>query len=90
MTSTTKLDPAKDYSVQEIAEIRASMRGIDVSRAAKEVRGKLRANFAEVVKLDPRVSKVKTRANDGNRWPSVNGRVAALALAPRNAAPSAE
>lgn len=88
--STTKtvptIKPDADYSVAQIAEMRATMRGIDIGRAAKEVRGKLRANFADVVKLDPRVSKIKSRANDGNRWPAVNGKVAALALAPRNAA----
>lgn len=87
---TITVDPAKDYSVSEIAEMRATMRGIDSSRAAKEVRGKLRANFADIVKLDPRIAKVKTRANDGNRWPAVNGKVAAVALAARNAPTNVE
>lgn len=75
----------KDYSITDLAEMRAAARGIDVGRAAKEVRGRLRANFAQVVKLDPRIAKVKVRANDGNRWPVVNAKVAALATAPRNA-----
>lgn len=72
------------YTVQELAEMRANVRGIDVSRAAKDVRGRLRANFAAIVKLDPNVAKVKTAANDGNRWPAVNGKVAQLVLAPRS------
>jgi hypothetical protein len=48
----------------------AAKRSIDTTRAGKLVRAKLRANFAEVCKLDPNVAKVKTRANDGNRWPT--------------------
>lgn len=75
--------PTGTYSVDDMAKIRANVRGIDVGRAAKDVRGRLRANFADVVKLDPNVAKVKSAANDGNRWPAMNGKVAALVLKPR-------
>lgn len=84
-TNGPKLDPKKSYTVDDVAKMRAQMRGIDVSRAAKDVRGKLRANFAEVVKADPNVAKVKTAANDGNRWPAFNAKVAAIALRARGA-----
>lgn len=77
------ITPGGTYSVDDMAKIRANVRGIDVGRAAKDVRGRLRANFADVVKLDPNVAKVKSAANDGNRWPAMNGKVAALVLKPR-------
>ncbi len=68
--------PKKEtFTVGDMAKIRAQKRGIDPYRAAKEVRGRLRANFAEVCKLDPSVSKVKSAANDGNRWPAMNAKV---------------
>ena len=48
---------------------RASQKGIDTTRAAKLVRGKMRANFAKVCELSPNVTLAKHDANDGNRWP---------------------
>lgn len=42
----------------------------DTTKAAKLVRAKLRSNFDEVCKLSPNVTKAKSRANDGNRWPT--------------------
>jgi hypothetical protein len=62
-------------SVSQIAVKRAKVRNIDASRAAKEVRSRLRSNFDTVCKLDPTVSKVKSAANDGNRWPALNMKV---------------
>lgn len=76
------IKPNADYTVGQMATMLAARRGIDTSRAAKDVRRRLRANFANVVKLDPRVSEFKKSANDGNRWPVVNGKVAALVLTP--------
>lgn len=76
------IKPNADYTVGQLATLLASRRGIDTSRAAKDVRRRLRANFANVVKLDPRVSEFKKNANDGNRWPVVNGKVAAMILKP--------
>lgn len=61
--------PQKTYSVSAIAVLRAANTGSDPSRAAKEVRSRLRANFAKVLEIQPDVAKVKTAANDGNRWP---------------------
>jgi hypothetical protein len=81
--SEVKLDPKADYTISQLAEIVAAASGIDPVRAAKEVRGRARSRFPEIVKADPRISKVKTRANDGNRWPVVNGTAAAIILAPR-------
>lgn len=62
-------------TVSQIAVQRAKVRNIDTSRAAKEVRSRLRANFDTVCKLDPTVSKAKSAANDANRWPALNMRV---------------
>jgi hypothetical protein len=50
------------------------------SRAAKDVRGRLRANFDAVCKLDPSIRKAKDAANDGNRWPAMNEKVYAFVL----------
>lgn len=66
---------AERMSVSQIAVQRAKVRNIDTSRAAKEVRSRLRANFDTVCRLDPTVSKVKSAANDGNRWPELNVKV---------------
>jgi hypothetical protein len=64
-----------DFTVGQIAVVRAKARGIDTARASKEVRGILRANFDAVCKLDPRIRKHKTHHNDGNRWPAMNAKV---------------
>jgi len=72
MAATT----AKTYSVDDLATIVAEDRKIDKARAAKYVRGQLRkVGFEELVKLDPNIGKYKSAANDGNRWPAVNGKV---------------
>jgi hypothetical protein len=65
----------KRYTVSQMAVARAKARGIDTSRAAKDVRGRLRANFDKVCKLDPSIRKAKDAANDGNRWPAMNEKV---------------
>lgn len=65
----------KKYTVTDMAKARAKARGIDTATAAKEVRGRLRANFDAVCKLDPSIKKSKERANDGNRWPAMNAKV---------------
>lgn len=48
----------------------ASKRDIDTTRAAKLVRARLRSNFDKVCELDPNIAKIKSKANDGNRWPA--------------------
>lgn len=70
----------KRYNVGQLAVERAKARGIDTSRAAKEIRGKLRANFDTVTKLDPSILKAKKAANDGNRWPAMNAKVREFVL----------
>lgn len=70
----------KRYSVGQLAVERAKARGIDTSRAAKEIRGKLRANFDTVCKMDPTILKAKSAANDGNRWPAMNAKVREFVL----------
>lgn len=80
---TPNVKPAKarktndgPFTIGQLAVQRAKAQGHgDTSRAAKEIRGKLRANFTTVVKLQPNVSKAKSSANDGNRWPSISARV---------------
>lgn len=58
----------------------AKRRGIDTTRAGKEVRARARREFDALVKLDPSLGKVKSRANDGNRWPALNARATAHLL----------
>ena len=70
----------KRYRVGQLAVERAKARNIDTSRAAKEIRGKLRANFDTVCKLDPSIKKAKSAANDGNRWPAMNEKVREFVL----------
>lgn len=70
-----KARDTKRYTVGNLAVERAKKRNIDTSRAAKEIRGKLRANFDTVCKLDPSILKAKSAANDGNRWPAMNAKV---------------
>jgi hypothetical protein len=65
----------ESFTIGDLANSRAKQRGISSDKAAKEVRGILRANFAVVTKLDPSITKVKERANDGNRWPALNTNV---------------
>lgn len=60
------------YTIGQLAVMRAKEKGIDSSRAAKEIRGRLRANFDAVVKMQPSVGKAKSAANDGNRWPAIS------------------
>lgn len=85
-TAQTTNEPAKadkpkrvrseKVTVSQMAVKRAKNKGIGTDRAAKEVRGFLRANFDTIVKLDPTILKSKSRANDGNRWPAMNAKVA--------------
>lgn len=63
------------HTVASLAIARAKQRNIEVGKAAKEVRGILRANFADVVRIDPSILEVKSSANDGNRWPALNADV---------------
>lgn len=65
----------KRYTVGQLAVERAKARGIDTSRAAKEIRGKLRANWDTITKLDPAIKKAKSAPNDQNRWPAMNAKV---------------
>lgn len=62
----------------------AKRRGIDTSRAGKEVRAKARREFDKLCKLDPALAKVKSRANDGNRWPALNAAARDHLLKPAN------
>lgn len=56
----------------KIINAHAKKRGIDSTRAGKELRAKARREFATLCKLDPSLAKVKSAANDGNRWPALN------------------
>jgi protein-tyrosine-phosphatase len=77
---STKDKTNKTYTVSQLAVERAKVRGIDTSRAAKEIRSRLRANFDHVCKLDSSVRKAKESANDGNRWPAMNADVRTFIL----------
>lgn len=72
MTNAANASNVKTYTVSQIAVKRGQSTGKDATRAAKEVRARLRANFSTVVELQPDILKVKDSANDGNRWPSIN------------------
>lgn len=74
MTAPKKNTNTK-LSVSAIAVQRAANTGTDPVRAGKEVRSRLRANFAKVLELQPEIANVKTAANDGNRWPELDQRV---------------
>ena len=67
-----KRTKAETTTVGAIAQKRAKAKNIDVSRAAKEVRGRLRANFSALEKAAPKLygpkGEVKKTANDGARW----------------------
>lgn len=78
--STIKVQPQKSYTVGDLSILRAKQRGVDTSRAAKEVRGILRANWSVVTALDPSIVKAKSAANDQNRWPAMNAKVATFVL----------
>lgn len=58
----------------------ATARKIDTTRAGKEVRAKARREFDKLCKLDPSLAKVKSAANDGNRWPALNAQATAHLL----------
>lgn len=79
-TDKPKRKRAEATTVGAIAQKRAKAKGIDVSRAAKEVRGRLRANFAQLEKAAPKLygpkGSVKQKANDGNRWGAIPASVA--------------
>ena len=68
-------DALARVTVGEIASVRAAQRGITADKAAKEVRGLLRANFDVITAIDPSILEVKVAANDGNRWPAMDARV---------------
>lgn len=63
----------------------AKRRSIDTTRAGKELRAKARREFDALVKLDPALGKVKSAANDGNRWPALNAKATAHLLARKGA-----
>jgi hypothetical protein len=62
-------------TVGAIANVRATQRAISADKAAKEVRGILRANFDVVTAIDPSILDVKVAHNDGNRWPAMHADV---------------
>lgn len=64
------MSASKTYSVSQMAVAVAKQKNIDTTKAAKLVRSKLRANFADVRLNCPNVAKAKKAANDGNRWPT--------------------
>lgn len=66
-TMSTKTTP--NVKLSAVYAKYASKRSIDTTRAAKQVRSRMRTNFAKVCDLDPNIAKVKGAANDGNRWP---------------------
>lgn len=72
MSATTKSTPKapKTVKLSAVYATYAAKRDIDTTRAAKLVRARLRSNFDKVVTLDPNIAKVKSKANDGNRWPA--------------------
>ena len=72
-TTTSSKAAAKNTNTVTLSSVYAKVaakRSIDTTRAAKLVRSRLRSNFAKVCELDTNVAKVKSAANDGNRWPS--------------------
>lgn len=69
----------------KIIAAHAKRRGIDTTRAGKEVRAKARREFDKLVKLDPSLAKVKSAANDGNRWPALNANATKHLLTAKNA-----
>jgi hypothetical protein len=69
----------------KIIAAHAKARKIDTTRAGKEVRAKARREFDKLVKLDPALAKVKSSANDGNRWPALNANATAHLLGKKNA-----
>lgn len=62
-------------TVGAIANVRAQQRAISADKAAKEVRGILRANFDVITSIDPTILDVKVAHNDGNRWPAMHADV---------------
>lgn len=60
----------------------AKRRGIDTTRAGKELRAKARREFDKLAKLDPSLLKAKSNANDGNRWPALNANASKHLLTP--------
>jgi hypothetical protein len=71
---------AATHTVSHIAVERAAQRGISADKAAKEVRGILRANFDVITKLDPSILEAKSSHNDGVRWPALNDDVRTFVL----------
>jgi hypothetical protein len=69
-TKTSRANARTDFT--KIIAAHAKRRGIDTTRAGKEVRAKARREFDKLCKLDPSLTKVKSSANDGNRWPALN------------------
>jgi hypothetical protein len=69
----------------KIIAAHAKKRNIDTTRAGKEVRAKARREFAHLCKLDPSLAKVKSAANDGNRWPALNGKAREYLLTSKRA-----
>lgn len=64
-------NPSKgDVTLSSVYAKYATKRGIDTTRAAKLVRARMRSNFDKVIELDARIAKVKSKPNDGNRWPA--------------------
>lgn len=69
-TKVKRANARTDFT--KIIAAHAKRRGIDTTRAGKELRAKARREFDKLVKLDPALGKVKSAANDGNRWPALN------------------
>jgi hypothetical protein len=84
VTGKSKRTRAERTEFTRIIAAHAKRRGIDTTRAGKEVRAKARREFDKLVKLDPSLAKAKSHANDGNRWPALNAAAAQHILGKRS------
>lgn len=81
-TKRARNPKAERIDFTKIIAAHAKRRNIDTTRAGKEVRAKARREFDKLCKLDPALAKVKSAANDGNRWPALNANAAKHLLTP--------
>jgi hypothetical protein len=71
-TRTRSTRKQERYSVSQLSVIHAKANDTDATTSGKRIRARFRANFADMCKADATIGKVKSAANDGNRWPEVN------------------
>ena len=75
----------KTYTLSQVAVKASELSGKDPQKVQREIRGRIRRNFDDLVEVWPELSEAKVN-RDGNRYPPMSASAAQVLLKPYRAA----